>query len=283
MNRLRVSLLAFAAVGLLVAVVQHVRSIRARADLERERLELIAATQQVQATLADAARQKEAARAGVVALAQQAKAAGTIAAATPGLADEPRAAGTTAGVRSGSPTSLREMRALRVQVFASEQRMQFAALLHRLGFSAAQRQAFDRIQETYYAAMLDETLEATGRDAARDVRAEALRELFGPHHDAWVQANQQQRARAIVDQIIQQTFPSSGALSAAQADELTRIVAESRRPESGATGPGGYDWERIISEARTILADGQMDDFVAAVTHRRASDQMAAIAAKAKR
>jgi hypothetical protein len=283
MNRLRVSFLGFAALGLVFALMQHVRSVRTCADLERERLQLVAATQQVQATLAAAAPPTAAADPDTVAPASQPKAVGRIAVARTTRELETSAVSATAVGPSASSPALPEMRALRVQVFASEQRMQFAALLHRLGFSAAQRQAFDRIQETYYAAMLDETLEATGRDAARDVRAGALRELFGPHHDAWFQANQQQRARAIVDQIVHQTFPSSGALNAAQADEVTRIVAENRRADSGAAGSGGYNWDRIISEARTILADRQMDDFVAAVTHRRASDEMAAMAAKAKR
>jgi hypothetical protein len=175
------------------------------------------------------------------------------------------------------------MRRVRVQTFAGEQRMQFAALLHRLGFTSEQRQAFDRINEQFYQAMLDEKLDASGRDAARGIRAEALRELFGASHEAWLEANRQQMARGIVDQIVLQTFPSSGALNAAQADELTRIVAQHRVPASGASGPAGYDWDRIIGEARTILADRQMEDFIAAVTHRRASDQMSAMARNAKR
>ena len=90
-------------------------------------------------------------------------------------------------------------------------------------------------------------------------------------------------ARGIVDGIIHQTFPSSGALNAAQADELTRIVAQHRVPASGAVGPASFDWDRIIGEARTILADRQMEDFIAAVSHRRASDQMSAMAAQSKR
>jgi hypothetical protein len=170
-----------------------------------------------------------------------------------------------------------------VQTFAGEQRMQFAPLLHRLGVTPAQRQAFDRINEEFYQAMLDEKLDASGRDAARGVRAEALRELFGAHHETWREANQQAMARGIVDGIIHQTFPSSGALNAAQADELTRIVSHHRLPASGAGGPAGFDWDRIIGEARTILADRQMEDFIAALTHRRASDQMSAMAAQAKR
>jgi len=44
-----------------------------------------------------------------------------------------------------------------------------------------------------------------------------------------------------------------------------------------------YDWERIIADARTILAERQMEDFIAAVRYRRASDQMSAMAASTKR
>jgi hypothetical protein len=72
-------------------------------------------------------------------------------------------------------------------------------------------------------------------------------------------------------------------LNAPQAENLTRIADQHRRPASGAGGPAGYDWDRIIDEARTILADGQMDDFITAVSHRRASDQTSAMAAPVKR
>lgn len=282
MKPLPVLLLIVAALGALVAVVQHVQSRQARTALERERLQLVAATQRSQAEQAETARQVKAtqARATAVAAAAAAKAQTTAAAAASGP-------GAPTAVPARSPVALAkpdpELRRARVQTFAAEQRMQFAPLLHRLGFSAGQRQAFDRINEVYFRAMLDETLDAAGRDAARGVRAEALRELFGSQHEVWREANQQAQARGIVDGIIHQTFPSSGALNAGQADELTRIVAQHRLPATDAGGPTRFDWDRIIGEARTILADRQMADFMTAVTHRRASDRMSALAAQAKR
>ena len=72
---------------------------------------------------------------------------------------------------------------------------------------------------------------------------------------------------------------SSG--TSAQADELTRIVGQRRIPS--AKEPAGavrYDWDRIIVDARLLLADRQMEDFIAAIEYRRASEKMAALAAK---
>lgn len=290
MRRTPILLLAFAALGALVAVVQHVQSRQARTELERERLQLVADTRRAHAAQAEIQRQVEAARARAGAAEAKTKAAAhtpATTAAAPEAAAAAAAAAATAVMPARPPAAATapdpEMRRVRVQTFAGEQRMQFAALLHRIGFTATQRQAFDRINEEFYQAMLDEKLDAAGRDAARGVRAEALRELFGAHHETWREANQQAMARAIVDGIIHQTFPSSGALNAAQADELTRIVAQHRLPASGAGGPARFDWDRIIVEARTILADRQIEDFIAAVSHRRASDQMAAMVAQAKR
>lgn len=281
MKRIPVLLLTLAMLGALVAVVQHVRSRQIRTVLERERQQLLAATRQAQAEQTETKRQLDAARARAAAAAAKTKAATE---ASVAAAANARAAAATPARPSIAPAKPDpEMRRVRVQTFAGEQRMQFAALLHRLGFTPAQRQAFDRINADFFRAMLDEKLDAAGRDVARGVRADAMRELFGVHHETWREANQQAVARAVVDGIIHQTFPSSGALTAAQADELTRIVEQHRLPPSDAGGPARFDWDRIISETRTILADRQMDDFIAAVSHRRATEQMSAIAARTKR
>jgi hypothetical protein len=279
MKRTPVILLALAALFALAAMLQHVQSRRLRAELEGERSRLLADTRRAQADAAEATRQVEAARTRAAAAAAPAKP--IVAAPRPNApANSAATAGTTAAPAAPDP----EMRGVRVRNFAAEQRMQFEPLLHRLGFTAAQRQAFDRIQEKFYGAMVDEKLDAAARQQARDVRAAALRELFGDGHEAWLEANRQQSARAVVDQIIHQTFSSSGALNAAQADELTRIIGQHRRPTPGATGgAASYDWDRIIGDARTILADRQMADFNAAVSFRRASDQMSAMQAQTKR
>lgn len=62
-----------------------------------------------------------------------------------------------------------------------------------------------------------------------------------------------------------------------------RIKNLHRLLASGRGGPTGFDGNRIIAEARTVLAERQVEDFIAAVTHRRASDEMSAMVAQAKR
>ena len=280
MKRTPVLLLAFAALGALVAVMQHLQSRSTRAALEHERLQLVAATQRAREEQVATKRQVEAARARAVAAAAKTNSGAGPTIAADSEAGLPAGPPTRPPVAPAQPDS--ELRRARVLTFAGEQRMQFSPLLYRLGFTPAQRQTFDRINEEYFQAMLDETLDAAGREVARGLRAEALRELFGSHHESWREANQQAMARGIVDGIVHQTFPSSGALNAAQADELTRIVAQHRLPASAARGPATFDWDRIIDEARTILADRQMEDFISAVSHRRASERMSALAAPAK-
>lgn len=281
MRRTPALLLALAALCSVVAIVQHLQSRQRRAALERERLRLLADTQSARALTAETTRQVEAERTRAAAAVTRPK--------VPAPASTPRAATPAASAANARPpatpaSSDPSLPPLRTQVFVSEQRMQFSALLHRLGFTSVQRQSFDRIQEEFHRAMLDETLDAAGRQRMRDARSAALRELFGANHEAWLEANRHQSARAIVDQIVHQTFPSSGALNAAQADELTRMVAQHRTKGSAADRPDAadYDWERITAEARTILADRQLADFAAAVSYRRASDQMSTMAAQAK-
>lgn len=174
-----------------------------------------------------------------------------------------------------------ELRALQVQAYVSEQRLRFTALLTRLGFTAEKLQAFDRINEACQQAILEESQSEAARQQARATRDIRLQELFGPHYDDWLEANRHQPARALVAQIVQQTFQSSGALTTAQADELTRIVAGHRLDPAAAGSPGqsGYDWDRIISDSQTLLADRQQEDFIAAVEYRRASEKMSALAA----
>jgi hypothetical protein len=178
-----------------------------------------------------------------------------------------------------------ELRRWQLQAFVSDQRLRFAALLNRAGFYTEKLQAFDRIQSSWMQVMLDDSQTEAVRQQARATRDAQLKELFGPHYELWVDANRNQPARAIVAQIVQQTFQSSGALTMAQAEELTRIVAQHRVPPSKDAGGGqsGYDWDQIISDAQSILADRQREDFIAAIAYRRASEKMTAMAAKKKR
>ncbi len=202
-------------------------------------------------------------------------------------------ASVAAGVSSPSETSApknaasmpgEELRRLQVQAFVSEQRLRFAALLKRLGFTSEQLQEFDAIHAAYQQAVLENPQTAGARQLARETRDAGLRGLLGPAFDQWDAANQEQPARAIVEQVVQQTFPGSGALAASQADELTRVVALRRLPpakETGAASPG-YDWDQIIAAARSILAERQMEDFITAIDFRRTSEKMSALAAKKK-
>jgi hypothetical protein len=124
----------------------------------------------------------------------------------------------------------------------------------------------------------------TARQQARQARDTQLQELFGANYDQWIEANRHEPARAIVAQIVQQTFQSSGALTTAQADELTRIVAQHRIPLSKQTGARQfhYDWDQIITDAHSLLADRQREAFITAIEYRRASEAMSAMAAKQK-
>jgi hypothetical protein len=177
-----------------------------------------------------------------------------------------------------------ELRRLQVQTFVNEQRLRFAELLKRLHFTSEDRQAFDRIHGAYQQAMVDNTQTDAARQQARQARDTQLQELFGANYDQWIEANRHEPARAIVAQIVQQTFQSSGALTTAQADELTRIVAQHRIPPSKETGARQfhYDWDQIITDAHSLLADRQREAFITAIEYRRASEAMSAMAAKQK-
>jgi hypothetical protein len=183
------------------------------------------------------------------------------------------------GVVSPNP----ELRRLQVQAYVSDQRLRFAALLNRLGFSTEKLQAFDRIHASCQQMLVDDSQPDAARRQAREARDVQLQELFGPNYAQWVDANRNDPVRAIVGQIVQQTFQSSGALTTAQAEELTRIVAQHRINAPKEAGQPGYDWNRIINDAQSILADRQREDFIAAIEYRRASDKMSVMAAKGKR
>ncbi len=176
-----------------------------------------------------------------------------------------------------------ELRGLQVQAFVSDRRLRFAALLRRLDFTDEKLNTFDQIHATCQRVALDEGQPEAVRRQARETRDAQLKELFGPHYEQWVEAERNDPARAVVAQIVQQTFQSSGALTTAQAEELARIVAQHRLSSSkGAAGLAGHDWDSIIRETQSLLADRQREDFIAAIEFRRASEKMSAMAAKKK-
>lgn len=176
-----------------------------------------------------------------------------------------------------------ELRAWQVQAYVSDRRLRFAALLTRLGFTDEKRQAFDQIHAACQQVVLDETQPEAVRRQARETRDAQLKELFGARYEQWLEAERHDPARAVVAQIVQQTFQSSGALTTAQAEELTRLVAQHRLPPAkGGGGMAGHDWDSIIADSQALLADRQREDFIAAVEYRRASEKMSAMAAKNK-
>jgi hypothetical protein len=173
-----------------------------------------------------------------------------------------------------------ELRQLQVQAFVAEQRLRFGALLKRLGFGPEELEAFERIQNEYRQATLDDAVAEGERQQAVQRRNAQLKELFGPAYDQWAEANRVHPARVVVDQIVQQTFQSSGALTSVQADELTRIIGAHRSQEG--RGQVRYDWDNIIADAGTILNAPQTEAFAAAIQFRRATEKMTAMAATRK-
>jgi hypothetical protein len=177
-----------------------------------------------------------------------------------------------------------ELRQLQVQAFVSEQRLRFAALLKRLGLDASQLREFDRIQEECQRTLLDDTRAETDRKQAHQRRDAQLQELFGPAYDQWLEASRTEPARALVARIVQQTFQGSGALTTTQAEQLARVFDGHRVQASQQRGANAarYDWDAVVSDARAILADRQMQDFAAAIEYQRASEQMSAMATARK-
>jgi hypothetical protein len=173
---------------------------------------------------------------------------------------------------------------LQEQAYVSEQRLRYAALLKRLGFTPEKLSAFDDIQRAYQTALSTGPRTEDAQRQALEAREAQLQPLFGAEFAQWTNAYREQPARAIVNQIVQQTFQGSGALTTGQADELIRIVAQYRNApvkEGGAAQPS-YDWDKIVTEASTVLADRQIADFITAIEFRRASEKMSALATKKK-
>ena len=272
-----------AAAAAVAAGLYHWKAIRAQSRMEADRSRVLADATEMRRLYAETSRQVVAARSELQGLiADRMK--------RPAPAPSTGFSAPSTGATLASPTKSAaiaadpELRRLQVQAFVSDQRLRFAALLKRLGFTPEQVQQFDGIHGAYQQLMLDDAQTEVARQQARQARDAQLRELFGPAFDQWADANRNQPARAIVAQIVQQTFQSSGALTTAQADELTRIVGQHRIPPSKETGPGQtrYDWDQIITDAHSILADRQREDFIAAIEFRRASEKMSAMAAKKK-
>jgi hypothetical protein len=271
--------LSAALVALVAAGAYHWTTTRTRSHLEAESSRLSREASAQRQFTDEVSQQLTVAQAGL-----QTQQAARATRSSPPSSHSPQPA-TTPAPRPTPPAAppSSELRALQVQTHVAEQRLRFTALLIRLGFTAEKLQAFDRINDACQQVQLDESQSAAARQQARATRDAQLQELFGAHHDAWLDANRDQPARAVVAQIVQQTFQSSGALMAEQAHELTRIVARHRLDAPASGGHTPYDWDKIITDAHPLLVDQQREDFIAAVAYRRASEKMSAMAAQAKR
>jgi hypothetical protein len=266
-----IGLAACAALG---AIGYHMITARAQAQIEMRLREIAPVLQQAQNELDGLRRQ-------IVAAQRRAEEpSGARQSARPGggevSAAEPKAVLT--------PAEIGHVRTLRVEAFVSEQRLRFAAFLRRTGLSAEQLIRFDAINTVYQETIADPAASRQARDAAAERRESELRALFGASYAHWQEENAMRPAIDVVTRIVQQTFQSSGALTAAQADELTRIVARhaNARVQSGPYQPR-YDWDRVVEEAGGLLTAQQLTDLQTAIEYRRASDEMNAIASRMKR
>ncbi len=280
MTLIRVILLALSAVAITAAMVFHGHTREQGLQLEAERTLASKDLVDTRRRTAEVVKQVSAAKEALqTSLKAQTKRSAT---------NKKNAVTTKANQANSAPTLPAAtvdpaFRRLQTQAFVSEQRLYFAGLLRRVGFTTGQLQAFDAIQAEYLTALL-EASSSDGRARATSTRETKLQDLFGPAHGQWVEANRSLPSRAKVAQIVQQTFQSSGALTLAQADELARLLDEHRISPSQKTGrqQEQHDWDRIVSEARGILDERQVSDFVVAIEYRRASEKMSAIAAKKK-
>lgn len=175
-----------------------------------------------------------------------------------------------------------ELRTLRIRAFVGEQRLKFAAILHQLRLTPEQLQRFDAIESEYQQAALDlvSTAKAQGitnpKDLAplrRDLAAKhdgELEALFGDNYGDWQNAWRAQGARATVDDLLQQTFQTGGAVSPAQSEALVAVVKMHMQPHTST----GYDWNAIATDAATVLTGPQLDAFRTALNVRTLTEKI---------
>ena len=87
-------------------------------------------------------------------------------------------------------------------------------------------------------------------------------------------------ARQVVNQIVQQNLQGSGAFSGAMVEQLTQILANCRTSKQSGpltSDPTGYDWDTILSQARSTMSIQQMEGIETSLKYYRAQKQMAAM------
>lgn len=196
-----------------------------------------------------------------------------------------------ANARNARIGSSPELRQASVQAYVDDQKVAYGGLLKKLGLTPKQLDRFNAIQAEAQTRRLDFAVAVSeGRIApnspesaafqteAQKWEEDGLRDLFGPAYVQWTGQLQNLRSRRLVSEIVQHTFSYSGALSRAQADQLTVLLDSHKQTENGRTS---YDWDGIFREATPILTPEQLDGFKSGVEHRLVSTQMNAIAASA--
>jgi hypothetical protein len=269
-------LISAATIAAFVAALCHRQTARVQSQLEKD-------TQHLRSEIAEARRWSGQAERDIVTLRAELQALTAARSAPPSSAVVRSPAAVAPAAPAAKPAVVPldpELRQLQVQAFVAAQRLRFGALLKRLGFGPEELQAFERIQNEYRQATIDDAVTEGERQQAVQLRNARLKELLGPGYDQWVEANRVHPARVVVEQIVQQTFQSSGALTSVQADELTRIVGAHRSQEG--RGQVRYDWDNIIADAGRILNAPQTEAFTAAIQFRRATEKMTAMAASKK-
>jgi hypothetical protein len=109
---------------------------------------------------------------------------------------------------------------------------------------------------------------------------EAYRDLFGAAYPQWIEELQNLSSRQVVNSIVQSTFSASGALSGAQADQLTALLVRNKSTENGRIR---YDWESILREAAPVLTPEQLDGFKSGVEFTIATAEMNLLASNSMR
>jgi hypothetical protein len=175
-----------------------------------------------------------------------------------------------------------------VRAFVGEQRLKFAAVLRQLALTPEQLARFDEIQAEYQEAALDlasaakkqglknsKDLASLRRDvvAARDAQ---MRALFGSGYGTWEDTLQSQGAREAADELLRQTYQSTGELPASEAQALYELVKRHATKAGRAT----YDWNAIAAEASNVLSGANLDAFRTALNLRILSERMTVIAAR---
>jgi len=170
-----------------------------------------------------------------------------------------------------------KLRSSYLRALSDERQVQFAGLFAKLGFTAEQREKFAQAEGAYQEGMLDMAAAAADQGIAWSdpsidrIKSELsgtlddqLKTLFGANYDQWTDTNMTANSRAIVGQVLQRTYDGPGAISGAEADQLTSILANNNaryRPGQRPVDPTSYNWDAVLAQASGILTPAQLAAF----------------------